>query len=372
MLIHAILFFGIISLYFLMCFRKKSTKRELLFLRFVFFIFFMLIATREMTVGSDTPMYVDLFEKCAHKKWSIVQFGGYFEPGYLALNVLISYLSSNPRFFVAVMGFIFCLAFYKYIKNNSKNYLLSCLIFVGLLFFYTSMTMLRQLTAVAIILAGIGFAKDKKLIKFLGIVAIASLFHSSAWVAIVLYPLLNMRYTRKRVLIIILTSVILAMMIGLVSSGYMDLIGRTNFYESRAGNTSLGNIIVAIIYFIFYAFGRIIIGRKKPIKDFDAIDSQYLYTLLGASMMSAIGAKMDVMSRTVIYFSVFTLSSIPNIIECYVINLRKKLAYCSASMLFLLCYSSWIIINKPEWNTAFDYRSCLSSENINTCLGIDE
>ena len=105
--------------------RDKKTK-DRLFLVITFIVLFVVVASREMTVGSDTSTYLDLFKKSSIYKWDIINMKSYFETGYLTFNVLLSYLNVTPRLFLCIMAFVCCFAIYKFIKDNSNNYLRYC------------------------------------------------------------------------------------------------------------------------------------------------------------------------------------------------------------------------------------------------------
>ena len=365
MIFHLCLFCGIIVAYFLICSNKRTQKRELLFLRLVFLAFFVIMATRGFTIGTDTPMYLKLFKKCAQGMWGVVKFGGYFEPGYLALNVILSYLSKRMRFFIVITSLIICGSFYRFIKENSKNYFLSVLIFVGLLFIYSAMNITRQFIAISIVLLGFKYIKEKKLIEYILVVVAASFFHSSAWTALIVYPLCNLKYSRAKIVLLSMIGIVAAIMIESISNSFMNMIGRTNYYESRIGVSNMGNLFTSLLFLTAFVFARFVVAKKKGEQErFSDEDSMYLLTLFGTSVISFVGVQMDVMSRTICYLSILSMISIPNITEIYLLkNSKNKLIIVTLIVLLLFSYSSGIIILKPEWNTAYDYKSCLTANN---------
>ena len=345
----------------------EKEKRKIYFLRIIFIVFFILVAFREMTIGNDTQMYLNLFKKCSVHKWSMVKTGGYFEVGYLALNTIISYISNNPRFFMVIMSGIFNYCSYKFIKDNSNNYLFSCIMYICLLFIYTSMTMMRQFTALSILLLGTKYAKEKKLIKFFLIVLLASLFHSSAYVALLYYLIYNMKYTKNKVFIIVIIGIIASVNIGSFFDYIANFIGRVNYYSDRVDSNSVSNVIYTIIYFLMYLFALYEINKSnnnagdKRKKDF------YLLSLLFAAIINMLGIKMNIMSRVALYFDVLTIVSLPNIIHDNVYNIDNRKKINIAFLLVFTLYSSTIIYYKPNWNSAYNYKSCLFPHDDYIC-----
>lgn len=364
MIFNLLLILFISILYLLICSNSKtSNKKQVIFLRIVFFTFFVLVASREMTRGNDTQMYLNLFRNCAVQKWQFLTLNEYFEKGYLVLNILISYISKNPRFFMVIMSAIMNYCCYRFIKENSKNYYLSTLMYVCFLFFYTSMTMMRQFLAFCIMLLGIKFAKEKKPVLFVLTTFFASLFHSSVWLTLLYYPIYNMKYTRKKALLIIILGVLIMFNLGPIINYIFDFLGRVNYYDSRLGSESISNVIYAVMYFTFYIF-VIYESRKKKSKE---INSMYLLSILVTATINLVAIRMNIISRAAFYFNFLTIISLPNIIEQNVINISNKRVVEFLLILFLTVYSSSIIYLKPEWNSAYDYKSCIFPKNGYVC-----
>lgn len=347
--------------------KKKSKKKDLAFLRIVFILFFILVASREMTRGNDTQMYLRVFNECSIYKWSLLKTSGYMEYGYIFLNILISYISKSARFFLVVMAAIFNYSSYKFIKDNSKNYFLSCIMYIGLLFLYTSMTMMRQFTALSILLLGIKFAKEKKVIPFVLIVLFASLFHSSAYVALLYYPIYNIKYTKKKFLLIAVIGVIVSINIGTVFDYVLSIIGRVNYYSHRVGSDSISNFVYTIIYGFMFVFGLYEIRKNNKTKKLDKNNNFYLMSLLFATIINMLGINMNIMSRVALYFDILAIISIPNLISDNVTNEINRKAINILFVVFFVSYSSTIIYFKPEWNTAYNYKSCIFPKSGYIC-----
>lgn len=356
------IFIIIIMLFIIVNFNKQipRKKRDSLFLKITFFIFFLVVAFRGFNIGNDTQMYLNLFQNCVVKKWQIIVFGGYFEIGYLFINVIIGMISSSSRFFMLVMSAILNYGMYKFIKENSDNYFLSSILYVGMLFLYTSMTMMRQFTALIIVLYSIKYAKEKKLFKFVFIIFIASLFHTSAWICLIYYLIVNIKFTRKRVFVIILVSFLAMLMIGPLTDLFYTLVSRTNYYENRLGSEGIANIIYTFIYLSFFVFTYTITKNKN-----EKLNNFYLYSMLFAVSANMLGINMDILSRVSLYFNALTIIALPNLINNKFSNKNANgniKIYYFLIILFFVVYSSSIIFLKPEWNSAYNYELCLTSQ----------
>lgn len=338
---------------------KKETKDNL-FLSVIMIILFVLVATRSLTTGNDTQMYLNVFKNCSALKWDAVIFGGYFEGGYLIFNVLISYISSSPRFFMFVMSFVFNLVIYKFIKDNSNNYFLSVLMYICMLFFYTSMTMMRQFLAMMVILSSLKYVKEKKLPLFILSVILASLFHTSALTCFIIYPIYHIKYTHKKAFIICVVSVFCLLLLQPIVTFLMNLVGRTNYYESQFGSNKLANTLSFTINIVLFLFA--LMSKNKNIKNYDF----YLYILLISAAVNFISTDMNIISRAADYFDIFAIICIPNIV--YSLKNKNTKMICSLILLiFLALYSGIIMKYRPNWNTAYNYKSCLIFTENSVC-----
>jgi len=366
MIFNFTLFLLMSILYIILTFKNNSDKRQKVFLIIAVSILFLLVALRDESMGNDTIKYLDLYSKCAKEKWNMHIFGGYYEPGYLVFNILLSYISPSRRFFMVIMSFLFNVAVYRFIKNNSKNYLLSILAYIGLLFFYSSMTMMRQFLAMSLVLESIRFAQEKKLIPFIIIIILALTMHSTAILAIMIYPIFNIKYKPNRVLIILASSVVATLFIGSIYTTLMAVLGRNSYYVLRIGNSEN---ITSVTNFTIYSIINILLIRSiknnKPTTSKNT--TPYIYSATASSAISIMATRMNILSRADDYYSILLIAGIPNMIE----ELHKKRNKKTAKLLFitfLIAFSSTIIIMRPEWNTAYNYKPCFSTETPISCL----
>ena len=339
---------------------SKKAKNNV-FLLIAFFILFFVAATREMTIGNDTPNYLRLFKNCDIYKWHYLSINSYYEEGFVVFNILLSYLHISPRLFLAIMAFIFSFAAYKFIKDNSNNYLMSVLLFINLLFFYQSMTMLRQFLAFSIIiLFGFKYVKEKKLLRYILTIVFASLFHSSAVLAVFIFPLYHMKYSRKTVLLITIGSIVMALFLTRIYPLIASFLDKGTYYMERIGDIKIGNLIAMVMFLLMYVFSLIVIKKEKR-QDY----SFYLYALLFSAAIYFVSINMSVLNRATQYYAIFSIIALPNIVEA---NMKEsKLIVESIIIGLFILYSSVIMYSKPEWNSAYNYKTCLFQEEGYIC-----
>lgn len=353
--------FAIFVIYLLTHISTRSKKlNDNLFLVISFFILFIFVAFRKTNIGNDTTEYIKIFKNICTYKWDFLNMNSRYEVGYIVINVLLSYISSNARFFLVIMSFIFNFSVYKFIKENSKNYLFSVIIYINLLFFYQSMTMMRQFLALSVILLSFNFVKEKKFIKYFFAVLLAATFHTTAILGIFIYPMYNMKFYEKRVFLFSIITIFAFMILDKVFPYLAMITNRGEFYNQTVGEIKLANIILFLIYLTFLIFSLVIVSKKEQ-----KSNHFYLYNFTFSALFYALSIHTAVLARAGQYFAIFSIISLPNII-CYNIK-NKKLIYEFVISLFLILYSSIIMIYRPEWNSAYNYESCIGSWHDINC-----
>ena len=353
---------GVLVIYLLTRIGNRGEDRKnKLFLLLTFVVFFVLIASREMTMGNDTQPYLRIYEMCDTYKWGIFDMGIRYEPGFLVFNIILSYLHVSPRLFLCITALIFSAAVYKFIKDNSHSYLMSVLLFINLLFFFQSMSIMRQFMALSIILFfGFKFIKEKKILKYAITVIAAALFHYTALIAFLLYPLYYLRYSRKRILIIAVCAVLISVFMSRIYSSAVLLFDMETDYTYMIGEAKLNNIISTLIFLAMYVFSLFVIKKEKK-QDY----SFYLYSLFFTTAVYFISVNMAVLSRMSQYFAIVSIIALPNVIEA---NIKESKLLVEAIIISLFAtYAAIIMINKPEWNSAYNYKSCLMPEEGYIC-----
>lgn len=171
---------------------KIREKRSDLLLRVLFLLIYLIFALRASSVGRDIPGYENVYKWTGYYNWDDYSYV-YFEFGYILLMKVCSALGMNFQWFLAVVTAITLYPIYLFIKRYSSDKCLSCLIYVSYMLFEFDLTGIRQALAMSISLLAFMCLMERKkgyLIKYLLLIWIASEFHKSAWVCILILPLL--------------------------------------------------------------------------------------------------------------------------------------------------------------------------------------
>lgn len=178
---------------------KKENKKtmEIAFKVMAFLIPFIIMGLR-YDVGQDYfYTYVPVFEK--------VRLTGVFdnvEWGYVLLNKLVLLFTQDYAGIFIVTTALFCGFIYKAIMQQSKDISLSIYILFASCFFFYAMNVTRQSIAIAIFIYAIKYIKEKKILKYIIFILLASLIHKIALIFIPVYFIANLKIDIKKLIIL--------------------------------------------------------------------------------------------------------------------------------------------------------------------------
>ena len=175
-------------------------KSELKLLNIVCFVSFLALGGLRFKVGADWYSYENIFK-------SINNFSDIILAREEKLFMLFMYgsklIANNYSFFVFIFFAVSFYLKYKVIKKYSPDIFLSLIIYFYTIFLIYDVNGIRQGMAMAIVLFSLSSILDKKLLLFIFLIIIASLFHISAILFFPFYWLSKIK-VHKRIMIIIM------------------------------------------------------------------------------------------------------------------------------------------------------------------------
>ena len=216
-LLYFALFFGVHS------FSKqirRSGAAKLFQLTACFVLLFVFFGFRDITVLNDTPHYYGHYYHKAHLvsylHESIFKFHllDKFEYGYqILVHFLIKYVSKNSYTIIILSSFIFTVGNLWFISRQTKQIALVCFLMIisGVLF--DQYSMIRQSIAIMIFYRAYFLLKEDKYTKYSILILLASQFHTSALMLLVLPLLKQFRPSWRNILLMFLVSSIIALSI---------------------------------------------------------------------------------------------------------------------------------------------------------------
>ncbi len=336
---------------------------------------FILCAFRDISVGNDTSVYYYGFQNFSNFNNLNEAFAtSRYEPAYIIINYLFN--KCNLSYYVlqiVLSGFIY-FSIFVFLLKYSSDFLFSVYVFYVLRYSIGTMNVVRMWMAIAILLFAIQYVIDRKLIKFLIIILLASLFHSSALVFLIIYPLYSIKINKKIILVMMGGAVFIFLASKLFFSVLTSLIGRYSGYLSTDFNVE-SNIAVyltllidlflfALIYFAlnlkteYYcddnSWGNIFSLICEEDKNNVGLKRILVLSALLAVCFDIIGLGNTVMNRISSYFSVFFVLSIPIAIQKIQFEASKGFVK-FAVMIGLSAQFLVIMIFRPNWSGVVPY-----------------
>lgn len=310
------------------------------------FILFILTAFRNKNIGNDTNYYLIFYNYTV----SNISTPANFEIGYrIYCYFLGNYLSVDEHCFLIITATVCYLPLFIVFFKKSQSPELSIVLFFCMLFSAYTNT-LRQCIAMSLVLIGYIYLKEKKTLLFLLFVLLASCFHLSALLCILL---LLSKFFPKRIVVVVLIGLLFAGLSAFDSqiSGFLSKIlpSYSQYFSSEyAGTGWLGLTYYILRNSIFYI---IAFAGTKSITD-KSKRNLILTSFASLLLLNCLGFSVNLFSRASEYFLLICIVELPGLLS----HLKYKKALTLAICIISLMYFIFVLYFKPEWNHLVPYQ----------------
>lgn len=231
----------------------------------MFGLIYLVNALRSPEIGIDlNKYYAPHYAQFASIPWNNLQsvtISGDWELGFCAFCKLLTYISTDIQFFIAVSSAIIVLPYGYFIYKNSDDVVFSTYFYITYNLMFSNMNTVRQALAVSIVIIGLEFLKDKKYIRYTAFVALAVLFHKSALIAILLLFIDVIKLTRKKMVLLLAVLAVIPVMYSVLFNYLLQipfLSESYNIYESGMhavgylNRNSLTQFVIPFATFIIF------------------------------------------------------------------------------------------------------------------------
>ncbi len=170
---------------------SRATEKKNIAVAVFFAIYFLLLALRHETIGSDTVRYLYHFEQMQQTTLTELLSSGRSDLGYYLLTLVLKWLP--PQLFLGVVAALCVIPLGYFYYKESEGPLTSMVLFLTFPVFMMGFSGVRQMLAIALGVPAFYYAKDRKLVKFLLITLLAILMHHSAFMLLLIYPVCRAR-----------------------------------------------------------------------------------------------------------------------------------------------------------------------------------
>lgn len=326
--------------------KKEKISKVFLFLSFLITYFFSAV---RYDIGTDySYIYVPYFYGIGN---DTMQFP---EIGFNVINKIIYILTGDYKVLFAITSLIFIGLIYKGIKDNSINITISVLmIFIGQSYFY-SMNMIRQAIAIAFIFYGFKYIKEKKLVKYIIICAIAFTMHNTAILMIPVYFLSELNLSRKMKIGIIILCFFTKEIVGQI---FQSLLINTKYYMYYDSMYNTGTITTTLLLTNIVIFALNLYYDSKEDKEYKILSN---INFIGVCLI-IMGAQIPLLDRLIRYFTIFQILLIPKLFEKEKnAKVRIIIEFLLLGLLFAGMYYQIIMLGGEE---VYPYKWIFNIEN---------
>ena len=292
---------------------RKENFNDKVFLILCCIELILMAGLRGYNIGADTEVYLKAIDYYGEMSVSELIGAGLvypfdFEIGYFLLTKLCCLLGFGKTAFLFVVAIITYIPVFQLIKRHSSNAYISLLCYFAFGFFTYSLGLFRQMIAVSIIICGLKYVVERKLIKYLAIIGLAMTFHITALVGILLYFLYGVKWQR-------IISWLIPLEFCLLVFGRYIVVLLTRIFPQYAGyiggkyDVQGGSYLMLIFLNLVFIAGILFRHREE-----NKSENIMMCALILAICLQCLGYSMGIFGRLVSYFSIYIIIAIPNLI----------------------------------------------------------
>lgn len=302
----------------------------------------ILLAGLRYRVGSDTLMYMSMFDECPtldELKYFDFEVAKY-NPLWYILNAVSRTIYDDFVLFQIIHAIIVNSVFFVFFRKYCSNYYFTAILLYYIGYFcYFNMEVMRESLCVCVLLLSIHFMLDRKWIYYYMMCVIGLLFHYSA-ILLFVFPLLFLfrKPSWKLELLIFLVMIIVMKVINLpmlvlglfgLNEQLIQLV-ESYIYEQR----NLMGIISELLNYL-PILGFIWIRESKTVEE----KKDFTFIMMGTVVIYALSMSIGIFSRFINYFAPFII--VYSVNTLYQV-LKLKFKYYQIS--YLVCIFSTIVL----------------------------
>lgn len=320
---------------------------------------------KHFTVGSDTSSYKGLYQIFSTDSL-ITGYDYTMEFGYRAINKVFGLIGFDFLGFQIIYAIFIYYILIKFTAKNSKNIAFSVFFYVVFRLFFFSMTGIRQMISIAIILNATKFIENRRPIKYLLSVIIASTIHASAILSIFLYFIPFKKLDRINLLKLTILTVVAGFGVTYFLKLFIKFIPKYAHYMNRIGSFDGSfTILQTVVIFSFMLLNifiektkgpniKLLNGKEESISKI-SINDIGLNALIFTFIICVFSININVALRLSRYFTIYLTVYLPNKIE-EVSDPRVRIMLYYLVVSFLLIYFIVIMVMRPGWEGEIPYR----------------
>lgn len=346
-------------------FGRSNEKRRILFLIIALLPLALMCMFHSYKIGNDSPVYYALYKSMKTMSFKDAFFNKRYETGYMILVWVLTRIFSNPQWLFIVTGLFFITTLGIFIFKFSRSPGLTIILCVEMLILDSWLCINRATIAVGILLIAFTFLVDKKPIKFAITVLIATLFHNSALIFIITYPIVN--YYEKFInkgnssfkfelitlaivlVLFVLFNILLGVFLALFSSSYYATYANSPYMNGQA---RISATINSILYFGMLFLPRILGGDEIKNCRRSRLDNTLFVIALINLGFTILTNRATLLARISQLFLIFAVVQYTETVSL----LKNRKLFIIVTILIFWAYGLAITLLKtPAWQTTYPF-----------------
>lgn len=280
-------------------------------------ILILISGLRSYYIGSgDTSRYAAMFFEYTNMTYKEIFENIGKDPIYHIFTVFLSKIFGvNFQYVLICIATIYICSYDKLVYRESPNLLISFIVLISMDFFSFSMHGIRQGLAITFIMLSYFPLKDRKLLKFLLLVGIATCFHKTAIIFAIAYPFCQMEFNKKT-LAMYVVFIVFMLVFGnnIIRNFTLDMAEydeRLLYYAYTVKSLSMAGFIQLCM------FMSLVLINLRNFRNKDN-EASILITLLAlAIVFQTFAIFIAEMFRVAMYFSIFLVILVPRLLKTY-------------------------------------------------------
>lgn len=293
------------------------------YMTFIIWVLILQSALRNLAVGSDTySYYEDFVFTYEHRTWQVIWHNFYDvyvlgdgkDAGYWLLMKVFSSVCPNflaYLFFVAIIFFYpLCRMVERHLYTLNQLLMFFC-VYQVMFYSFFSITGIRQTIATVATFYGIAFIKERKFLKFVLVLLIASFIHKSVFLFLPFYFIARLPNSRS---LLLMTMCALPLIFGIARpiASFLAIYSGSDYYMMYAESEMDTGGAASFLMFIVGSSILVFIAKtRRPNSIPDMVVHAMSLALVFTPMMWVDTSLM----RVIQYYSIFCLISIPLAID---------------------------------------------------------
>lgn len=370
MFIYIALFAFCILMFLLNAFVKDNKIKKIIVI-ITFIVLCLISGTRYKTGGTDYYAYENIYDNINvdSVKGDINSINNNYgvEYGFLVFAYIIKNLGFNYYGFILINSVIFYVLFYIAIKKYNYNINFIIITFLYKMFFYNTFVSLRQPLAILIFWLSFPYLQQKKYIKYYIMCGLAFLFHRSSVFLFIIPFIMNIKLSKKRFLVYLITGIISYICIrlnifniNLIIQNILNFIfGSDSSALERIESYTVSTSGMSIFYLLeYYVIAICLYIHFDKVRDSDKNADFFIKLFICLLPFYTVLSSFSIVTRLKDYFFLAYPIIIVYIARC----MKKKEIIVYFLAIFICCYGFFRYINAFDGGSLKNYESFLDKD----------